>query len=310
MMNIYKPDSSSYKDIAESQHWSLVIHGGSYGLNLEQRSEQPLAKLRKALPTASFLGARREDEDFARIILEYKNSTETIFARSFSLAFQYFLKQCAINSKCVLLDISSLELDLILHLLNYFHRFSDGELYALYAAPKDYEKIHEPEPRIGQINQPPGYVSLRLRQSGSYPHVIIIGFDKDRALWFFEAYSRWQLKDCYALIGDPAHVKDGMEIASAANVWTKDIPKANVLRCHSLDPAATRNILKGLYDRYGRLDIVPLGPKPMVLGMVQFYFSLPEEERNNIRILYDFPRGHRRRTKGIDKLYLINCLAK
>ena len=140
--------------------------------------------------------------------------------------------------------------------------------------------------------------------------MIIAGFDKDRALWFFDAYSRWQPQDRYALIGDPAHIKGGTKTASDANEWIEDIPKNNVKRGDSLNPSATRKILKGLYDRHGRLDIVPLGPKPMVLGMVQFYFSLPEEERNNIRILYDFPRGYRRRTKGIDKLYLINCLAK
>ena len=48
----------------------------------------------------------------------------------------------------------------------------------------------------------------------------------------------------------------------------------------------------------------------MVLGMVQFYFALPEEDRNNIRILYDFPHARLSATKGINKLYLINCMIK
>ena len=310
MTNSYEPNSSSYREIAEFRSWDLLVHGGNYGLNLEQRSDQPLTKLRRVLPTASFLGTHREEEEFTKIVIDHKNCIQTIFARSFNPDFRDFLQRQGINSQSVLLDISSLELDLILHLLNFFYRFVDGELYALYAAPQDYEKIHETETRVGQINQPPGYVSLRLEQGGSCPRVIITGFDKDRALWFFDAYSRWQPQDCYALIGDPAHVENGTQIAVAANSWIQDIPVVNVLRCDSLDPAATKNILKGLYDRYKRLDVVPLGPKPMVLGMVQFYFSLPGEERNNIRILYDFPRGHRRRTKGIDKLYLINCLAE
>ena len=302
------PDESSYKEIARYRDWNLIIHGGSRALRVEQRSKLPLAELNKALPATSFLGAYQKD--FVQVVIDHKHSKRNIFARGFSPDFQTFLQKNKINCNTVLLDISSLEVDLILHLLNFFHRSGTSELHALYADPQKYRKIHKPEPRIGQINQPPGYVSLRLDDDSSHPHVIIAGFDKDRALWFFDAYSRWQLQDCYALIGEPAHVKYGTEIASAANKWIKDIPKNNVKRGNSLNPAATRKILKGLYDRHGRLDIVPLGPKPMVLGMVQFYFSLPEEERNNVRILYDFPRARSSRTKGIETLYLINCLAK
>ena len=264
-----------------------------------------MTALAKRLPRAAFLGVRRENKD--KIILEHGKARRTIPVLSFIPGLQAFLGERNINAGHVLLDITTLEMDVMLHLLQLFHNAANHGLHALYAAPESYTKVYRSAPRVGHIDQPPGYVSLRIDDDINHPHVVIVGFDGGRARWFFDSYSRWNKAYRYALIGDPAHMDDGTNKARKANEWIDDIPASNLLIADSLEPEETKNALADLYTRYGRLDIIPLGPKSMVLGMVLFYFSLPEAERNNIRILYDFPLALRSRTKGIGDIYLIDC---
>ena len=305
MTKTYTPIESSYQNIAELQAWNLVVHGGERSLKVEQRGRLTMAGLGKRLPTTTFLGVHRENKD--NIVLEQAKARKTISVLSFTPNFQAFLAEHKITTSYVLLDITTLEMDVMLHLLHFFHNTEHQSLHALYAAPNTYTKVYRSIPRVGQIGQPPGYVSLRVDDDIDYPHIVIVGFDGGRARWFFDSYSRWNKAYRYALIGDPAHMDDGTNKARKANEWIDDIPPSNLLLVNSLEPEETKNALVDLYSRYGRLDIIPLGPKSMVLGMVLFYFSLPEAERNNIRILYDFPYALRSRTSGIGDIYLIDC---
>ena len=208
----------------------------------------------------------------------------------------------------MLMDITSLEFDAILHLQHFFDQLDYiHDLFALYTSPKEYHGRDKYQLRLNEIAQPPGYISLRMDELSSYPHVFMLGFDNGRALRFFDLFDEWKDHDKYAIIGDPPYVPNGVEKARKANSWIEVLKPEQVFAISGFEPLRVCEKLNELYQYKGRLDIIPLGPKLMLLCVTQFYFSLDEKERNNVRILYDFPQSTVGATSGIDKHYLFHC---
>lgn len=206
------------------------------------------------------------------------------------------------------MDITSLELDAILHLQYYFNQPGNVQnLFALYTSPQEYHGRDEYKLRLNEIAQPPGYISLRLDEASSYPHVFMLGFDNGRALRFFDLFDEWKDHDIYAIISDPSYVPDGAEKARIANSWIEDLKPEQIFAISGFEPLSVCEKLNELYRSKGRLDIIPVGPKLMLLCATRFYFSLDEKERNNVRILYDFPQSTAGVTSGVGNHYLFNC---
>ena len=208
----------------------------------------------------------------------------------------------------VLMDITSLELDAILHIQHFFNQFSNVQnLYALYTSPKKYVDRDNYKLRLNEIAQLPGYISLRMDESSSYPHVFMLGFDNGRALRFFDLFDDWKDHEKYAIIIDPPYFPGGDKVAREANSWIEELMPEQIFTISGNEPLKVCEKLRELYQLKRRLDIIPLGPKLMLLGATRFYFSLAEEERNNVRILYDFPQSTTGATSGIDKHHLFPC---
>ena len=242
-------------------------------------------------------------------IFEKNGETKEASAQDFHNGFKKITEQAlGQNPVNVLMDITSLEFDAILHLQHFFNQSDNIQnLFALYTSPEKYLGRDEYKLRLNEIAQPPGYISLHMDEPSSYPHVFMLGFDNGRALRFFDLFDEWKDHDIYAIISDPSYVPDGAEKARMANSWIKDLKPEQIFAISGFEPPKVCEKLKKLYQSKGRLDIIPLGPKLMLLCATQFYFSLDEQERNNVRILYDFPQSTAGATSGVDKHYLFDC---
>ncbi len=311
MLEKYEPENQSYLEIAGLHPWNLLLTGGQE-TEAELRCGKTINKISSHLPAncQHIRITRQPDRGMAgKFLFNKKGRIEEASAQDFHKGFEKITEQVlGENAISVLMDITSLELDAILHLQNLFDQSNNVQnLFALYSSPINYIGRDQYKLRLNEIAQPPGYISLRMDDSSSYPHVFILGFDKGRALRFMELFDEWKDHEKYAIIIDPSYMPDGVEEARKANSWIKDLRPNQIFSISGLEPLKICEKLKELYQSKNRLDIIPLGPKLMLLGAIRFYFSLDETERNHVRILYDFPQTAAGDSEGVSGHYLFNC---
>ena len=312
MLDAYDPIDQSYQEMAGLRSWNLLVTGNQESLAAEPRCGETIEKISHYL-SANYQHVRiaRQPDKGAdgRFVFEKNGETKKASAQDFHDGFKNITKQALRQrSVNVLMDITSLEFDAILHLQHFFDQLDYiHDLFALYTSPKEYHGRDKYQLRLNEIAQPPGYISLRMDELSSYPHVFMLGFDNGRALRFFDLFDEWKDHDKYAIISDPPYVPNGVEKARKANSWIEVLKPEQVFAISGFEPLRVCEKLNELYQSKGRLDIIPLGPKLMLLCVTRFYFSLDEKERNNVRILYDFPQSTVGATSGIDKHYLFHC---
>ena len=311
MLEQYAPVDQSYQEIAGLRPWNLLLTGSQETLEAEPRCVEPIKKISPHLSEKyQHIKITRQPDKGGdgRFILDKDGKTKETSAQDFHKSFKEITERPFEQSVNVLMDITSLELDAILHLQHYFNQPGNvQDLFALYTSPQEYLGRHEYKLRLNEIAQPPGYISLRLDGASSFPHVFILGFDTGRALRFFELFDDWKDNEKYAIMSDPSYVPDGATKVREANSWINDLEPEQIFSIEGFDPLMVFKKLEYLYKFKKRLDIIPLGPKLMLLGATRFYFSLDEEERNHIRILYDFPQSTAGITSGIGRHYLFDC---
>jgi hypothetical protein len=186
-----------------------------------------------------------------------------------------------------------------------------------YTTPKRYPQVDRPDeipPVITRsIKQPYGYRSFAQEQlrHGKRRHIIVLGFDRHRPNKFIEHY-QWPLDDVYALLGDPAYVQGGVEQAqlSLGSVFAElrrlnhvQVINPKLLYSSEGQPGIV-DALRALCGDVASVDLVPLGPKPTLLGCIVYWHSLPEPARAQTRMLFDFPVSRQVRTDGVDATWL------
>ena len=313
MLEKYEPVNQSYLKIAGLHPWNLLLTGGPETLEAEPRCGETINKISNHLPAnCQHISITRQlDRGMdGKFLFNKKGKTEEASAQDFHKGFEKITEQAAFGNNAinVLMDITSLELDAILHLQNLFNQSDNVQnLFALYSSPKRYTGRDQYKLRLNEIAQPPGYISLRMDDSSSYPHVFILGFDEGRALRFLELFDEWKDHEKFAIIIDPSYMPDGVSEARKANSWIEELQSAQIFSISGFEPLKVCEKLRELYQFKNRLDIIPLGPKLMLLGATRFYFSLPETERNHVRFLYDFPQTTAGASEGVSRHYLFNC---
>ena len=75
----------------------------------------------------------------------------------------------------------------------------------------------------------------------------------------------------------------------------------------AINPAAVAAFCQAHVRQARWLDLAPLGPKPMNLGVLWFYFGLSEVERGRVRLLYDFPVQRIPRSRGVARVHFYDC---
>jgi hypothetical protein len=219
--------------------------------------------------------------------------------------------------KHLLLDLTTLSGSSVFQLHGAASLARCVRLSYAYTTPKRYPQVDRPDeipPVITRsIKQPYGYRSFAQEQLrfGKRRHIIVLGFDRHRPNKFIEHY-QWPLDDVYALLGDPAYVQGGVEQAqfSLGSVFAElrrlgHVRVINPKLLYSNEgQTGIVDALQALCGAVASVDLVPLGPKPTLLGCVVYWHSLPELARAQTRLLFDFPVSRQVRTDGVGATWL------
>lgn len=218
------------------------------------------------------------------------------------------------TGESILVDTTHLNFDTLLYLLPALRACQPVSLACLYVAPINFDEIKADSLEVQDtlpIGQPKGYVALTTEEIRAHSqHLILLGFDKGRAWKFIQRYD-WDETHLHLLLGDPPFVAGGEVIAlDSCQPWLESFRKQFPDHIHRLDARVPENVLAFLRQRLEGsqwLDIVPLGPKPMLLGVLWFYFGLSEHERARVRLLYDFSEQRARRCSGVQMIHFWDC---
>jgi hypothetical protein len=212
----------------------------------------------------------------------------------------------------ILVDLTQLGFEALLYLLPAIKRLRPARLACIHIAPTTYEGDNtEFLQDMSQIGQPRGYVTLRQpRPTEQRRHILILGFDQWRPRKYIQKYD-WGECSLHLLLGSPAYIEDGDALAKASCApWFESFSskfRAQVHKCPAMDPSCVEGFFARQLAECDAIDVVPLGPKPMLLGFLSFYLALSPEERERVRILYDFARARRARSEGVARVFLIHC---
>ncbi|WP_150112333.1 hypothetical protein [Ferrovum myxofaciens] len=214
----------------------------------------------------------------------------------------------------ILLDTTHLSFDTLLYLLPALRDCQPASLACLYVAPTNFDEIQTDSLEVQNtlpIGQPRGYVALTTEETRpNSQHMILLGFDRGRAWKFIQRYD-WDEAHLHLLLGDPPFVDGGDQIAlESCQPWLESFRKRSPDHIHRLDardPEMVQAFLKLRLEESHWLDIVPLGPKPMLLGVLWFYFGLSERDQARVRLLYDFSEQRARRCNGVQMVHFWSC---
>lgn len=294
-----------WQELLRKRPWNVFIHGGAQS-EAEERCKTVLNHF-SALGIDTIGINRQGNRHYAYQLHTIDGIQDFEGITEFKQALDQVLPIVPLH---IMLDLTSLELDIILGLLPSLLEKNTASLFGLYLVPKSYGVSAEDRLELLTIAQPRGYVSflpsLSYRHQNA-AHFILLGFDLGRAQYFIDQYD-WDNQQIHAVIGNPSYVPDGVQKAREANdSWLRQLPAANIhdIEAHLADKIG--QFFQEQFQKYAVLDIIPLGPKPMLLGTLLFYLRLPEQDRARVRILYDFPKPRPGCTQGIDHGYLYDC---
>lgn len=282
--------------------WNLLIHGGAQS----EEEERCLAVLRH-FSHLDAIGVNRVPGHQFTFQVHFQGQCRA--CEDVGGLRHWVAQGLSCEHPHILLDLTSLQLDLILYLLPLLTERRPASLFGIYLVPAHYGNKRSDRLELLSIRQPRGYVSFLpgIRGTRDAAHYVLLGFDKGRAEYFFDRYD-WDWANVHSLTGNPAYTERGVDKAEAANAdWLKHLPAGNRHSVAAHDPFAVSDFFRQQLRQHDMLDIVPIGPKPMLLGVLLFYLQLPETERSQVRLLYDFPRPRKGCTQGVSRGFLFDC---
>lgn len=306
------PNTAFHPDIAEDTiraqaPWNWLVTSGRQSSGTEERGSWcamhfgGLAKLT----------LKRAQSDIPhRFSLTHNETEEEVNWND----LEQFIAKIIPTGESILLDTTHLGFDTLLYLLPALRACKPASLACLYVAPINFDEIQNDSLEVQDtlpIGQPMGYVALTTEETRLHSqHLILLGFDKGRAWKFIQRYD-WEEAHLHLLLGDPPFVAGGEIIALESCLpWLDSFRKRFPSHIHRLDarvPGQVQEFLKQRQEETQWLDIVPLGPKPMLLGVLWFYFSLSESDRARVRLLYDFSEQRARRCSGVQTIHFWDC---
>lgn len=218
------------------------------------------------------------------------------------------------GARRILVDITSLDLESLLYIFPALISLGAERVVCAYTVPDHYpqdETLDVQALGFQQIQQPKGYVSFPPSEPSERDlRVLILGFDAGRAKKFIQKYD-WHDSEIRLIIGKPPCYPNGDTLVRKANESViNQISKAypsSIIELPAGDPRHMREFLEVALAAHRRIDIIPLGPKPLLLGSLLFYFTREEQERARVRFLYDFPVSRSGRTSGQREVVFFDC---
>lgn len=298
--------ASAWETLLNQRPWNVLIYGGSVS-NKEDRCKKVLEQFSQ-LPDCIKIGINRKSKRH----YDYQfHCNDTVIDCEGTLQFTEQLDQALPTQLLnIVLDLTSMDLDILLNIVPCLIDKPIANLFGLYLVPASYGKKSEDRLELLEIAQPRGYVTFHPSfsiRNNTTAHYFLLGFDPGRAEYFFKEKYDWDMQYIHAIIRDSPYFSDGVEKAESANPWIKHIPPQNVHRIDARYPDDIREFFMAQFNTDSVFDVVPQGPKPMLLGFLLFYLSLKPADQMRIRILYDFPSPRDGCTEGIANGYWYNC---
>lgn len=296
------------KYIEHEKKWDVFIFGGKPVYEAEERCRFLFDFFSTNVPNCAQVGFYRH------VVGSHKNyrieTAEEQIESCFPKVLNDLAAQFPTGDLRILLDITSLELDALLYIFKVIdERTSETEVFASYLFPEEYKK-EEPGLQWLKPQQPPGFVSFKPSFGRkNTKHLIILGFDEGRSGRFISYYD-WDWESIFPVLGDPSYVENGEARALKVNrSWIGDVNTQNLIKIEAKNPYSMRECLLKMMAEHPStyLDIVPHGPKPMLLGVILFYSALDPKERERVRILFDYPTPKNQCTTGIKKGFIYPC---
>lgn len=283
-------------------------------LELLQRTKVPSVEM---TPIEATQDNRESMKGHYRVVSDLGNSAEEV--RWNELAD--WVEKNWLN-KHVVIDLTTLSGGLIFQLYAAVFAHKSVRISAMYFVPEAYPQVDAEEDELlpvvtRSIKQPHGYSSFANEyMQGKRKHLVLLGFDRHRPNKFVEHY-QWPIAEVHALLGTPAFVENGeAQARKSLGPLYQQLEKTGHI--HSINPKLPSRVGNeaGVSERLLEItkdaeliDLVPLGPKPTLLGCLVFYWHLLDESRRErVRFLYDFPTTRKQRTKGLRKLWLYKDL--
>jgi len=326
----FAPDCIGLNELtAALGDFDVLIHGNELGANEQPHHIEPREKTlpeqaaRAGLETWFMrMGSKAEDrfDDAKDRFALHRPGAGHYYPLWHELTL-WLTQECA--GKHLLIDLTTLSGSSIFQLHAAASRAQCVRLSYCYTTPELYPQVDRPDeipPIITRsIKQPYGYRSFAQEQlrAGKRRHIIVLGFDRHRPNKFIEHY-QWPLDDVFALLGAPAYVTGGVEQAelSLGSVFTElkrlnhiEVINPKLLHSHGGQTGIV-DALELLCNSVASVDLVPLGPKPTLLGCIVYWHSLPEAARAQTRLLYDFPVSRQVRTEGVNVTWLYRDVLK
>jgi len=206
----FPAQSEDWQALLLQRPWNVFIYGGAQSCK-EERC-QTVFEYFSSLRIAA-IGVNRQDRRHYAYQLHTEASVKDYEGTiEFKQALDSTLPNEALH---ILLDLTSLDLDIILNLLPSLLEKKPMSLFGLYLVPKTYGKDEGDRLKLLTIAQPRGYVSFLpgiSHRSQNAAHFILLGFDHGRAQYFINQYD-WDSQQIHALIGAPSYVPNGVEKA-------------------------------------------------------------------------------------------------
>jgi hypothetical protein len=208
----------------------------------------------------------------------------------------------------VLLDMSAFAFDSLIYLLRALDDLGHRQFRYCYAAPEHYDD----DPILDaqhDIQQPKGYAEL-IDPEKRRAKLFLLGFDDLRADRFVDTYD-WADDDLHFCVADPGTVDNSAQRSHDAlserlrAVFDRNPRRA--FRLRATDPHAAEDLILRMVEQHGRLDLMPLGPKPWTFAAASAYLKLRRGKAQGradspIRILYDYGQRKQNRTTGVSQV--------
>ncbi|KLD99512.1 hypothetical protein [Aliarcobacter butzleri] len=202
-----------------------------------------------------------------------------------------------VKMKTILIDITDLDLEILIYIIPLV---LDYKIFVTYILPENYSSENFTITPKG-IHQPRGYTLIPTKQLIASSHIIILGFDELRAHKFIKQYD-WSI-DKLKLISIKDKVENCEFRINRANYFLDEkvsncqLKEINLLNYNEIIEIIEKELKENDY-----VDIIPLGPKPILFHILLYYFLNYETLKDRIKFLYDFPNKSKNRTHGIKEI--------
>lgn len=246
----------------------------------------------------NLISIKRENDSYYLLEENFnKNNNNKLKWDNLNSFFKEYLSNKKTKTKTILFDITDLDLDTLIHIIPLV---LDYKIIYIYTIPEKYSSANFTI-KTKKISQPQGYCLINTKNNYLSSHIILLGLDELRAYKFILNYG-WAI-DKLKLIS----VKDNVDncesrLINANNFLNNQFKPNQFIEINLLNYDEIIQIIEEELLKNDSIDIIPLGPQPVIFNILLYYFENYNTLKDKVRFLYDFQTKLDNRTQGIKEI--------